>query len=135
MKTKTAPDLDLSCELEKLAADQRQELLEEFHHTLVYFHRGLERFVAEGWKWDPLDMKASDPNEWKRIAKLCLILAQLYAIQHAIQYQDSTKPRAPFWCTGCKGDYPGAPYLRVECLDHDATPTSAYEWARLFGAP
>lgn len=127
-----APDSD---PMAVLASEQRVDLLTEFHFALEAFSVGLNNYLERQWKWNPDDMADPDPDAWKRVARISLYLARLDALKHALTYQNSTRPRAPFWCIGCRGEYPGAPYLRVECLAHDATPAAAYEWAQMFGAP
>lgn len=117
------------------AEKQRRRILKQFIDILPSLHEGLGLYLDRKWQWDSNDMRPSDPYEWKRIARICLIFAQFYALKGAIEFQDTTSPLRPFWCIGCRGEYPGRPYLLVECIDHDASPASAYAWARMFGAP
>lgn len=116
-------------ELRAEAQDQRVQLRVEAQAILHSLMVGLERYWEKDWTWDPADMAASNPDDWRRCAKLALLFAQLDAVRHALDWQASTRPLAPFWCVDCDGDFPGAPYLKWECFAHDATPASAGNWA------
>jgi hypothetical protein len=125
-------------ELLAKAQDQRVALRVEAQAILHSLMVGLERYWEKDWQWDPKDMAATNPDDWRRCAKMALLFAQLDALKHALEWQASTRPLAPFWCPQCallesgkKGfaAYPGAPYLKWECLQHDSTPASAANWA------
>jgi hypothetical protein len=124
MKASAADD-----ELLAKAQDQRVQLRVEAQAILHSLMVGLQRYWGNDWQWDPRDMAATNPDDWRRCAKLALLFAQLDAVKHALDWQASTRPLAPFWCAGCDGDFPGYPYLRHDCLEHDSTPASAANWA------
>lgn len=113
----------------RLAHDQRTQLRADAQAILDNLATGLTRYRDAIWQWDPQDMAASNPDDWRRCAKLALLFAQLDAVRHALDWQASTRPLAPLWCVDCDGDFPGAPYLKWECLQHDSTPASAANWA------
>ncbi len=125
-KTKKAVEpVEVDQKLLELAHDQRVELLEEWHRNLDRIAQGLSKYADGSWSYRPEDMEGSEPSSWKRIPRLAWLMARNQQIQHDLWYQASTRPLAPLWCVVCKGEFPGSPWLRVECGLHDASPSSA----------
>lgn len=118
--------------LTQLAYDQRIEMLKEVEQLLDRLGVGLSKYRENGWKFSPVDMEDSDPNNWKRAGRVALLLARLDVVRHDLWYQQSTKPLAPLWCVRCRGvdEYPGAPWLKVECREHDRSPALAASIAK-----
>jgi len=119
--------------LVQLAYDQRVELIAEWHRTLEGLGVGLAKYKEKGWKFSGDDIAFPDPSEWRRVGKLCYLLAQLQIIQHDLTYQASTRPLSPLWCVPCRGEFPtGGQWLKVECLEHNTTPANAATIANWF---
>lgn len=133
MRAKKEPKNDISEGLLEKAKEQRVGLLAEYHRTLQGLAVGLQKYYEKGWTWNADDMAPSDPCEWRRVGKLCYLMAQLEIIRHDLDYQASTRPHAPLWCVMCSGEFPGSPYLRVECPEHNNAPSLAASFTRLFG--
>lgn len=133
MKAKKEPKNDLSEGLVEKAKEQRVALMTEYHRTLESLSKGLQKYYEAGWKFDAEDMRPEDPCDWRRVGKLCYLMAQLEILRHDLDYQDTTRPHAPLWCVSCSGEYPGMPYLRVECPEHNAAPSLAASYSRFFG--
>ena len=123
-------------ELLALAYDQRVQLVAAAQDILDALATGLAKYQELGWRYNSNDMQGADGSQWRRVPKLALLFAQLDAVRHALDWQATTQPLAPLWCADCEGSpSPGAPYLTHPCIDHDASPSSATSWLRMFGAP
>lgn len=118
-----------------LAYDQRVALVAEAQGILESLAIGLTRWRAQGWTFSDEDMTGADGSSWRRVPKLGLMLSQLSAIRHALEWQKATIPMAPLWCSVCDPQRPGRNFLQNECIDHDASPSSSISWIQLFGGP
>lgn len=118
-----------------LAHDQQVQLRAGAASILEALATGLSRYRDVMWEWDDRDMAHEDPTDWRRCAKIALLFAQLDALKHEFEWQAASRPLKPLWCVECSGPFPGEPYIKSCCLQHDATPASAANWAAfLFGA-
>ena len=132
----TQPDTEREERLASLAAlalEQRANLRADALQLMESLTTGLNRALENNWTYTPADMPSADGSGWKRIPRLALVLAQLDAVRHTLDWQLASS-LSPLWCVPCDGPFPGAPYLNNPCIDHDATPSSAVSWLSLWGA-
>ncbi len=121
---KPVKTVEVDEKLLELAHNQRVELLAEWHRNLDSIAKGLSKYSEGKWEYRPEDMEGTDPSLWRRVPRLAWLIARNQQVQHDLWYQDSTRPLAPMWCTVCRGEFPGSPWLRVECAKHDASPST-----------
>jgi len=132
-KSRTVQPVDP--ELITLALEQRFDLQAEAMQLMLSLSQGLTLWADRCWTYRPDDMRPPDPADWKRVPKLCLILAQLEAIKHTLLWQSASGHIEPLWCDLCHdAPSPGRPYLSSPCIDHDVAYSSSVSWLQLFGA-
>lgn len=113
-------------ELRAIADVQLAEHRTRLIDTLERMGKGLTAWTAArgtAWAWEwPEPIDTPPPAEWKGLLRLALLFAYRESLRDAIGYLESF--HTPLWCEDCHpGEpWPGNPWTKWACLDHDAWP-------------